>query len=120
MDALATPTEAAPRPIAARLAGLPAAERDRLPLWLVVALAAGVVAYFAVPAEPSPALLLPGVALAVLGLMLRRWSISVSSCSSCGCEVGETSERLGCMVAVYGCQRRKSRYTGLCVSSTCG
>jgi competence protein ComEC len=75
MEALATPAQAAPRPIAARLAALPAAERDRLPPWLVVALAAGVMAYFAAPAEPSPALALPALALAALGVLLRRWSI---------------------------------------------
>jgi hypothetical protein len=40
----------------ARLAALVAAERERWPLWLPVALATGIAVYFALPVEPSASL----------------------------------------------------------------
>jgi competence protein ComEC len=58
--------------LAGRLAGVLAAERDRLTLWLPVAMGAGIAGYFALPAEPAawigPAL----VAVLTLALIAGR------------------------------------------------
>ena len=53
----------------ARVEALLGAEWDRLPLWLPVAMAAGIVLYFSLPVEPSPwvlAMVVPVAALAAL------------------------------------------------------
>ena len=66
------PIAAPPLPLAERAMGWVAAEWDRWPLWLPVAMGAGVLAYFGLHAEPAPAwMALPWPFLA-LGLLLRR------------------------------------------------
>jgi competence protein ComEC len=59
--------------LAARLLALVAAEWDRWPLWLPVAMGAGVLAYFGLLSEPGPAWLwLPWPLLALALLLARR------------------------------------------------
>jgi len=74
MDAVAPPAPAQSglrAAVGARADALLGAEWDRLPLWLPVALAAGIVLYFSLPAEPSPWWLLGVPALAALAAVLR-------------------------------------------------
>ena len=57
-----------------------AAERDRWPLWLPVALGAGAAGYFALPAEPSLLCAIVALALAAAALALRlalRWPLAL-------------------------------------------
>lgn len=65
------------RPSAGRADALLGAEWDRLALWLPVAMAAGIVLYFSLPAEPSPWWLLGVPALGALAAVLRgRWVLA--------------------------------------------
>jgi competence protein ComEC len=94
--ALFTPSAVPPLPLAERAAGWMAAEWDRWPLWLPVAMGGGVLGYFASRAEPVAAWLalpwpllaaafllrshrpLPAAALALLGAVALGFAAALS------------------------------------------
>lgn len=91
---MASATLLAAPPRGAWLAERLAAEQDRLALWLPVALGAGVLLYFALPAEPGPAWALAPLPPLLLAILLRpmaplpAWGLALLAAFLAGVPLG--------------------------------